>query len=80
MIDTTMISTAEQVVSEKPTWFFLERYNNAFIAEAQAFIDAIRNNTEPSVTGKDGLMSVYIAMAASKSLKENRTVKLSEVM
>ena len=80
LIDTTMISTAEQVVSEKPTWFFLERYNNAFIAEAQAFIDAIRNNTEPSVTGKDGLMSVYIAMAASKSLKENRTVKLSEVM
>jgi myo-inositol 2-dehydrogenase/D-chiro-inositol 1-dehydrogenase len=78
--DTSMISTAENVVCEKPTWFFLERYNNAFIAESKSFIDAIQNNTAPLVDGKDGLMSVYIAMAANKSLRENRPVKLSEVI
>jgi myo-inositol 2-dehydrogenase/D-chiro-inositol 1-dehydrogenase len=78
--DTSVISTGEGVVCEKPTWFFLERYNNAFIAEAQSFVDCIRNDSPPPVDGKDGLMSVYIAMAAKKSLKENRPVKLSEVI
>ena len=75
-----MISTAGGVVCEKPTWFFLERYNNAFIAEAAAFVDAVNNNKNPPVDGKDGLMSVYAAMAADKSLKENRLVKLSELV
>jgi myo-inositol 2-dehydrogenase/D-chiro-inositol 1-dehydrogenase len=80
LIDTSMISTADGVYCEKPTWFFLERYNNAFIAEAQAFVDAILNDSEVPVGGKDGLMAVYVAMAADKSLKEHRPVKLSEVM
>jgi myo-inositol 2-dehydrogenase/D-chiro-inositol 1-dehydrogenase len=76
--DTSMISTADGVYCERPKWFFLERYNNAFIAEAQAFINAVRDDTEPPVTGKDGLMAVYIAAAADRSLKENRPVTLSE--
>jgi myo-inositol 2-dehydrogenase/D-chiro-inositol 1-dehydrogenase len=78
--DTSMISTADGVFCEKPTWFFLERYNNAFIIEVKDFIKAIVHDTPVPVTGKDGLMSVYIAMAASKSLKENWPVKLTEVM
>jgi myo-inositol 2-dehydrogenase/D-chiro-inositol 1-dehydrogenase len=37
-------------------------------------------NDKPSpVTGKDGRAPVVIAMAATKSAKENRPVKLSEV-
>lgn len=80
LIDTSMISTAEGVFCEKPTWFFLERYNDAFIAEARAFADAVLNDKETPVTGKDGLMPVYIAKAAEKSLKEGRSVKLSEIM
>jgi myo-inositol 2-dehydrogenase/D-chiro-inositol 1-dehydrogenase len=79
LVDTSMISTAEGVYCEKPTWFFLERYNNAFIAEAQAFVNSILNETPTSVDGKDGLMSVAIAKAADKSLKEGRPVKISEV-
>ncbi|MDR2784804.1 MAG: inositol 2-dehydrogenase [Treponema sp.] len=78
--DTSVISTGEGVFCEKPTWFFLERYNNAFIAEVIDFVDAINNNRRPPVDGNDGMMAVYIAMAADKSLKENRPVKLSEVM
>jgi myo-inositol 2-dehydrogenase/D-chiro-inositol 1-dehydrogenase len=80
LIDTSMISTAEGVVCEKPTWFFLERYNNAFIIEVQEFTDAILNDKPVSVGGHDGLMSVYIAKAAEKSFKENRPVKLREIM
>ncbi|VBB08223.1 inositol 2-dehydrogenase [Lucifera butyrica] len=80
LIDTAMISTKDGIYSERPRWFFLERYNQAFIAEAQAFTDAILNDTEPSVTGIDGLMPVLIAKAAQKSLNEGRMVKLSELI
>jgi len=77
--DTSLISTAEGVTCAKPTWFFLERYNNAFIAEAEAFIDAIVNDKDVPVNGIDGLMPVKIAMAAKKSLDEGRPVKISEI-
>jgi myo-inositol 2-dehydrogenase/D-chiro-inositol 1-dehydrogenase len=80
LTDTSMISTAEGVFYEKPTWFFLERYNNAFISEADAFVKAVLNNTPVPVNGKDGLMSVYIAKAADKSFRENRPVKLDEII
>ena len=80
LIDASMISTADGVYCEKPTWFFLERYNNAFIAEVQDFVNSVLKNTPIAVDGKDGIMSVYIAMAANKSLKEQRPVKLTEVM
>ena len=77
--DTSMISTAEGVICAKPTWFFLERYNNAFIVETEDFINAIVNDTEVPVSGIDGLMPVKIAIAAKKSLDEGRPVKISEI-
>lgn len=77
--DMSMIFTAEGVEISKPTWFFLERYNNAFILEAEEFSKAIINNTDTPVNGDDGLKPVKIAMAAAKSLKEGRPVKMSEV-
>jgi len=77
--NTSMISTSEGVYLEKPLWFFLERYNDAFIAEAREFVAAIKEDRDPCVGGIDGLMPVKIAMAAQKSLVEGRAVKLSEI-
>lgn len=77
--NSAIISTADGVLLEKPLWFFLERYNNAFINEIKAFADAIKNDTETLVNGVDGIMPVKIAMAAKKSMKEGRSVKISEI-
>lgn len=73
------ISTGEGVKSAKPTWFFLERYNDAFIAEEKEFIDCILNDKPTPVNGNDGLQPVRIAIAAKKSLEEGRPVKLDEI-
>ncbi len=73
------VSTADGVVSAKPTFFFLERYNDAFVAEEKAFVEAVLNDTEVPVGGKDGLEPVRIAAAANLSLKEGRPVKLDEI-
>lgn len=77
--DTALISTADGVSCAKPTWFFLERYTAAFLSETEDFVSAILNDTAVPVTGMDGLMPVKIAIAAKKSLDENRSVKISEI-
>jgi myo-inositol 2-dehydrogenase/D-chiro-inositol 1-dehydrogenase len=63
-----------------PLNFFMDRYIEAYAAEMKIFCDAVVNNKKLPVSGKDGLMSVAIAQAANKSYKENRPVKLSEIV
>lgn len=74
-----MVSTGAGVSTAKPTWFFLERYNDAFIQEEKEFVSSILNDTPTPVGAKDGLEPVRMAFAAGKSLREGRPVKLSEV-
>lgn len=77
--NTCTYSHAEGVTSEKPLYFFLERYMDSFIEEMSEFIKAIRENKPTPVSALDGRQPVVIAMAANKSLQENRPVKLSEI-
>lgn len=73
------ISRGDGVFSAKPTWFFLERYNDAFVEEEKEFVDCIINNKPVPVGGNDGLQPVRIALAAKKSLDEGRPVKMDEI-
>lgn len=75
---TAVLSTEEGIVSEKPLYFFLERYMQSFAEEIRQFVDAIVNDTEVPVNVNDGLQPVLIGLAAKKSLEEGRPVKLSE--
>ncbi len=77
---TAVISGENGVVSQKPLYFFLERYMAAFTDEMTDFISCIQNDTKESVDIIDGLQAVVIAYAANKSVKEGRPVKLSEIM
>jgi len=71
-----VLSTEEGVFSDKPLYFFLERYMDSFVTEMKEFMDAIVNDKETPVTGIDGLKPVLIGLAAKKSVKEGRPVKL----
>ena len=74
------LSTSEGVTSDKPLYFFLERYKMSFIDELRSFADAIIKDKEPPVTGFDGLQPVLIGIAALKSLKEKRPVSIKEIV
>jgi len=60
--------------------FFLERYAGAYIEEMKLFFKALQDGTEMLATGEDGLKAVILAMACKKSLEENRSVKISEIV
>ncbi len=66
----TTLYTADGVTKEKPLWFFLERYNDAFIAEENAFVDACLNDRPTAVGAFDGLQPVRIAIAAKESCEK----------
>ena len=72
-------AASEGVSRDKPLYFFLERYADAFAAESRAFVAAIRDRTVPPVTGDDGLQPLLIGMAAKRSLDEGRTVTIKEI-
>ena len=76
---TAVISDAAGVHGPLPLYFFLERYTDSYIAEMREFIDSIKNNTAPTVTGVDARKATVIGLAARKSSQENRPVKISEV-
>ena len=70
------LSGSDGVRSDTPLYFFLERYQTSFVTELEAFFACIRDDLEPPVGGRDGLMSVLVGLAAAKSMAENRPVKV----
>lgn len=77
---TAVFSNEDGITGEKPLYFFLERYMNSFKEEINEFINAIINDTPVPVGADDGFKSVIIGLAAKKSYKEGRAVKISEIM
>ena len=76
---TVTLSNSQGITSEKPLYFFLERYMDSFAKEAQCFVEAIGQDSDTPLGVMDGLKPVLMAMAANLSVKEHRPVKLSEV-
>ena len=60
--------------------FFMTRYREAYAAEIAAFIAVMRDGKAPSPNGRDGMLALALADAANKSVREGRTVMLSEVL
>ncbi|UCG09169.1 MAG: hypothetical protein JSV83_11155, partial [Desulfobacterales bacterium] len=66
-------------VSEKPLYFFLQRYKMSYVEELKAFVDTVATDKKPLVTGNDGLQPVLIGMAAFKSLTVKKPVRVEAV-
>jgi myo-inositol 2-dehydrogenase/D-chiro-inositol 1-dehydrogenase len=62
--------------SSRPVNFFLERYMASYRHEMDAFIQAVSKGENPPVTGKDGLNATLIALAANRSMAENRPITI----
>ena len=78
--DEVTISSGTRVErASLPLNFFLERYMPSYRGELEAFTAAVLHDEPIPVTGQDGRFPVVMAMAAQRSLKENRPVRLSEI-
>ncbi|SHJ32030.1 myo-inositol 2-dehydrogenase [Ruegeria lacuscaerulensis ITI-1157] len=77
---TVVKSTADGVISAKPTYFFLERYMAAYRAEWDAFVTAITAGTQVPVTLEDGVAALAMAEAATRSAQTGAPVRLAEIL
>ena len=74
---TTISLRAETSISvDNPSYWFMERYEDAYIAQFGSFFDSVKNNKKPLVDGVDGLKALLIGLAAKQSSREGKTVKL----
>ena len=71
------IHSADAIQSDKPLHFFLERYQEAYLAEMNQFITCILEDRKPPVGGADGKISVAMGYAAMKSLSTGTYVKVT---
>lgn len=72
------INSAEDTKTDKPLYFFTERYQEAYLSEMKEFIKCIQENTKPLVGGFDGKISVQMGYAAKESLTKSSFVKITK--
>lgn len=78
--DSHILADRDGTHTALPLNFFLERYADSYLREMRAFVDAVEHRTAVPVGGEDGFKAAVIAMAAAKSARENRPVKLTEIL
>ena len=57
-------------------FFFIERYEQAYKDQLEAFVIIVMNNEKPSVTFEDGRNALILANAAYDSFKNGKSVKV----
>jgi predicted dehydrogenase len=70
------LHSADSTLTDKPLHFFLERYEEAYLAEMREFIRCIRENQIPPVGGLDGRISVAMGYAALESMASGNFVQV----
>ena len=73
------VRTAAQTSWQPLPWFFLDRYLPSYRLEWEAFVDYVRDGGPSPVDGESGRAPVLIGLDATRSLREGRPVKISEV-
>jgi scyllo-inositol 2-dehydrogenase (NAD+) len=74
----TTVMTKTGIVHDAVT-HWLERFSDAYLAEMRAFVRTLLADGQPQVTGKDGRAAVAMSLAAERSYREKRPVKLEEM-
>ncbi|QXL50582.1 inositol 2-dehydrogenase (plasmid) [Ligilactobacillus salivarius] len=79
---TTEYYSSEDVQSDKPMFFFLQRYMDAYKSEIEQFISLVEGKEiGDRVLGsyEDGIKAIKLAEAATKSLRDKKPVKIEDL-
>src|SRR5690606_14905677 len=76
--DTTVeLANEHGWTEDKIPFSFVERYQLAYTAEIEKFLDFLEKGEAPRASGHDGLMAQKLAEAASESLEKGSVVTLA---
>jgi myo-inositol 2-dehydrogenase / D-chiro-inositol 1-dehydrogenase len=77
---TGVVRTADGTSLPALPHFFLERYVPSYVREWEAFVDAVSRGVTPPVSGADARAPLVMGLAAQRSLREGRPVRIEEVV
>jgi scyllo-inositol 2-dehydrogenase (NAD+) len=69
----------EQGITHDVVPHFMQRFETAYLAQIEDFVENVLHDRQPSVTGEDAVAALRISLAANRSLRENRPVEVQEV-
>jgi myo-inositol 2-dehydrogenase/D-chiro-inositol 1-dehydrogenase len=76
-----MTSTEPEVDPPGPPYHqFIDRFERAFRAEADAFVRLASGTGRNLTPPRDGLVAIRIAQAAAESMRTGRTIDLDETL
>jgi myo-inositol 2-dehydrogenase/D-chiro-inositol 1-dehydrogenase len=75
--DTPMLRLDADGIHSDHIYWFLERFDQAYVDELKVFIDCIIDGTAPPVNGDDARAAMTLAYAAEASRRENAPVSPS---
>ncbi len=75
-----LVSGDGGVRRDPPLHFFIERYAESYVAELQAFVDAVLDGRPVPVSGQDGRIPVVMGLAARASYGKNRPMHVAEAL
>jgi len=56
---------------------FMQRFENAYRAQIQNFVENVQKGSEPLISGADAVAALQISLAATESLQQNRPVTVA---
>jgi myo-inositol 2-dehydrogenase / D-chiro-inositol 1-dehydrogenase len=74
-----LVRTAEGSAAATLPYFYLERYVPSYLREWEAFVAAVSSGRTPPVTVRDARAPLVIGLAAGRSLREGRPVRMEEI-
>jgi myo-inositol 2-dehydrogenase/D-chiro-inositol 1-dehydrogenase len=78
-VHTGVIRTVEGTSLPTLPYFFLDRYIPSYVREWEAFLAAVRAGETPPVSAADARAPLVIGLAAWRSLREGRPIRIEEV-
>jgi inositol 2-dehydrogenase len=77
--ETPILVMTKEGITHDVVPYFMQRFERAYVAQIQDFVDSVLHDRLPSVTGADGVAAMRISLAGTKSFEENRPVEISEI-
>ncbi|MCK6629452.1 MAG: inositol 2-dehydrogenase [Anaerolineae bacterium] len=73
---TPVLILTRQGISHDMVPYLMERFGEAYLAQAQDFVERVRTDQSPLVTGQDARAALEIALAATQSYHQARPIEL----
>jgi scyllo-inositol 2-dehydrogenase (NAD+) len=77
--ETPILVMTKEGITHDVVPHFMERFERAYLAQIQDFVNNVLQGRKPSITGADGIAALRVSLAATRSLREARPVEVAEL-